>query len=132
MQQRPAARPRPNDDDVEMLVHDESSSGVRWQPYKRAWSRAFLQISQHMARVATGIRDEIFLVIFLRRIKFPGGGYLRRDRPFESSRLAPFFLHSLGGLFLSVAGVENGGAILRAHVRSEEHTSELQSQSNLV
>src|SRR5262249_10304757 len=73
-------------------------------------------IPQHVAGVAARMLDKIFLVVFLCRIEFPGGGYLRHDRAIELAGLVPPCLHTFRSLFLRVAGVENGRAILRADV----------------
>ena len=60
--------------------------------------------------------NQIFLVVFLGGVEFPGRGYLGRDRTIELARFVPPCLHAFCDLLLSLAVVEDGRAVLRAHV----------------
>src|SRR5437868_6963249 len=46
-------------------------------------------VPQNVAGIAAWMFDEIFLVVFLGRIEFPGSSYLRCNRPTKLARLSP-------------------------------------------
>ena len=69
-----------------------------------------------MAGIAAGIFDEVFLMVIFRRVEFCRGRNLGGNRPVELTGLVPLRCHAFRGLLLCLAGVENGRAILRAHV----------------
>src|SRR5689334_15219286 len=83
---------------------------------RSASSRRRLRRAQHVAGVAARVFNEILLVVFFGGIEFSSSGDFGGYRAVEFAGFIPPGFHALGGLLLSFARVEDGGAVLRAHV----------------